>query len=136
MGFIPNDQYIVLNEVIDLSRMERIHGGNPVYLLSPDPDYHDEALKKLRETPHLKVFEKSELPHHYHYGTHPRIEEIIAEADSGWGLTLKKEIMVIPPEPMDMTPKTRICTGYFMQWVRLLSRDTFMKHLKMFVCIH
>ncbi len=89
MGAIPEGNYVILEQIIDLNRISRIHGGNPVYLISPEEDYVQEAYDNLKTAEHLKVWYKSELPAHYHYGTSPRIHEIIAEADSGWGLSLK-----------------------------------------------
>ncbi|MEA1877746.1 MAG: ectonucleotide pyrophosphatase/phosphodiesterase [Bacteroidota bacterium] len=87
MGAIPADHNIVLSEIIDSERMKRIHGGNPVYLISPEDDYAQEFYSLLSATPNLRVWKKDELPEHYHYGTNPRIEEFIVEANRGWGLS-------------------------------------------------
>lgn len=89
MGAIAEDQMIVLSDIIDTERLIRVHGGNPVYLISPETNYLEEAYANLKSTTGLKVWKKAELPKHYHYGTNPRIEELIIEANSGWGLTIK-----------------------------------------------
>ena len=36
----------------------------------------------------MNVWYKSELPSHYNYGTNDRIEKIIVESDSAWGISL------------------------------------------------
>jgi len=90
MGAIPADQNVVLSEIIDPSRMKRVQGGNPVYLISPDEDYLQEFYSLLNGTPGLKVWKKDELPAHYHYGTNPRIEEFIIEASRGWGVSFSE----------------------------------------------
>lgn len=90
MGYIPEGKYTYLDEVIDLNRITRVHGGNPVYQLYPESGYYEEALMALQQTPNIKVFEKHNLPAHYHYGTHPRIGDIVVEADSAWGLAIER----------------------------------------------
>lgn len=87
MGAIEEKQTIVLSEIIDPEQLIRVHGGNPVYLISTKDNYTDEAIANFEATAGLRVWRKEELPKHYHYGTNPRIEELIIEANSGWGLT-------------------------------------------------
>jgi len=86
MGGIPADHNIILGDIIDPARLIRVHGGNPVYLISPEADYVQEFYSLLSAVPNMKVWRKSELPEHYHYGTNPRIEEFVLEANRGWGL--------------------------------------------------
>ncbi|MCD6347921.1 MAG: alkaline phosphatase family protein [Bacteroidales bacterium] len=87
MGAIPAGQYVFLDKVVDIDRMQRVNGGNPVYLLEPEKDYLDEAYKLLSQTPHIRVWRKNELPESYHYGTNPRVPELVVEADRGWGIS-------------------------------------------------
>ncbi len=87
MGAIPDDKNIILSDIFDPSRIERYHGGNPVYLITPEEDYAQEFYSLLKATTGLKVWNKKELPVHYHYGTNPRIEEFIVEANRGWGIS-------------------------------------------------
>ncbi len=88
MGYIPKDQNILLDKVVNLDSMNRINGGNPVYLLQPDQEYSDKAYELLSHEPHLKVWHKSELPERYHYGSNQRIPELIVEAERGWGISM------------------------------------------------
>ena len=58
-----------------------------MYLISPEEDYLEEAYGLLKSTPGLRVWKKNDLPAHYHYGTNPRIENLVIEANRGWGLS-------------------------------------------------
>lgn len=89
MGMIPEKNQLFLEDIIDLKKIKRISGGNPVINLEPESGALDEVYSKLKSTPHLKVWKRSELPAKYHYGSHPRVAEIVVEADSAWGLELR-----------------------------------------------
>ena len=89
MGYIPEGQQVFLEDILDLKKIKRINGGNPVINLEPEPAYLDEVYNQLRSTPHLKVWKREELPARYHYGTHLRIPQLIVEADSAWGLEIR-----------------------------------------------
>ncbi len=91
MGLIPEKNQIILEDIIDLKKIKRINGGNPVINLDPEPGASDEVYNKLKSTPHLKVWKRAELPAKYHYGSHPRIGEIVVEADSSYGLEIRRK---------------------------------------------
>jgi predicted AlkP superfamily pyrophosphatase or phosphodiesterase len=90
MGHVPGGNQVYLSDALDLKRIRHIDGGNPVLALDPEPSYLDEAYRRLRSTPHLKVWKRGELPWHYHYGTHVRIPELIVEADSAYGVEIRR----------------------------------------------
>ncbi len=89
MGSIPNGQSVYLEDAIDLKMIKRINGGNPVINLEPEPAALEEVYSRLKATPHLKTWKRTELPAHYHYGTHKRIPELVVEAEKGWGLEIR-----------------------------------------------
>ncbi len=91
MGTIPEGNTVFLEDLIDIKRIKRFDGGNPVITIEPDPDYAEEAVKKLKASANIKAWKRNELPAHYHYGTHPRIPEIIAEANPGYGLEIRRK---------------------------------------------
>ena len=90
MGEIPEGNQVFLEDHNDLKRIVRINGGNPVITLEAEPGYEEQAYQLLKKAPHIKTFRKSELPAHYHYGTHPRIPGLIVEADSAFGLEIRR----------------------------------------------
>ncbi len=91
MGAIPAGNTVFLEDILDLSRIRRINGGSPVITLEPDPGYTDEAYRLLNSTSHIRVWKRSELPVHYQYGTHKRIPELVVEADSSYGLEIRRK---------------------------------------------
>ena len=90
MGLIPAGNQVFLDEIVDLNRMKRITGGNPVWSLEPDPEYLEEARQLLGQADHIKAWKRGEMPAHYHYGTHQRIPSLVVEADSAWGLEIRR----------------------------------------------
>ena len=89
MGHVPEGQQIFLEDAIDLKKIKRINGGNPVLTLEPDPAFTEEVYNQLKLTPHIKVWKRDELPARYHYGAHLRIPPLVVEADSGYGLEIR-----------------------------------------------
>ena len=90
MGGISEENNIILSEIIETDKLSRVHGGNPVYLLSFEDDYLETAYNQLSAVEELKVWYKEDLPEHYHYGTNDRIEQIIVEPIKGWGISMKE----------------------------------------------
>ncbi|MFO7616007.1 MAG: ectonucleotide pyrophosphatase/phosphodiesterase [Bacteroidales bacterium] len=90
MGLIPEGNQVYLEDLVDLKRFRRISGGNPVQALEPEPDYLEEAYRLLSQAEHIKVWKREEMPAHYHYGTHRRIPSLVVEADSAWGLEIRR----------------------------------------------
>jgi predicted AlkP superfamily pyrophosphatase or phosphodiesterase len=91
MGHIPTDQQIFLEDAVDLKKIKRINGGSPVFMLEPEPGQTEEVYSRLKTIPHLKIWKRTDLPVHYHYGTNQRIPELIAEADSSYGLEIRRK---------------------------------------------
>jgi predicted AlkP superfamily pyrophosphatase or phosphodiesterase len=91
MGNVPDGQIVFLENVLDLKKIKRINGGSPVINLEPEPAYLDEVYDRLKSTPHLKTWKREELPARYHYGTNLRIPSLIVEADSAWGLEIRRK---------------------------------------------
>jgi predicted AlkP superfamily pyrophosphatase or phosphodiesterase len=44
----------------------------------------DAAAALLRRHPHTRCWRKSELPAHWHFGTHPRVPAFVCQMDEGW----------------------------------------------------
>jgi len=91
MGYVPEGQQIFLEDIIDLKKIKRINGGSPVINLEPDSAFLEEVYSQIRSTPHLKIWKRVELPARYHYGTHVRIPQLIVEADSSYGLEIRRK---------------------------------------------
>ncbi len=88
MADISSDKYINLNDYIDKDWFEFITGGNPVFGLTPKEQFKEQALLALKSIPNLKVWERNEIPERLHYGSNPRIQDIVIEAESGYSVGL------------------------------------------------
>lgn len=86
MGSISPDRYINLREVIPERMIGSISGGNPVYLINPVEGKKDSILYLLNSKKGVKAWIKSQVPAKWHFGTNPRIPEIVVVADSSWSL--------------------------------------------------
>jgi predicted AlkP superfamily pyrophosphatase or phosphodiesterase len=86
MGPISSDKYINLKAIVPNRMIASISGGNPVYLINAAEGKQDSVLFFLNSVKGMKAWKKSEVPAKWHYGTNPRIPEIVALADSSWSL--------------------------------------------------
>jgi alkaline phosphatase D len=82
------ERYINLNNYVKRDWFDMITGGNPVYSLQPKPEYREQAVSALKSIPNLKVWERHEIPKRLHYGSNPRIFDILIEADAGYSVGL------------------------------------------------
>jgi predicted AlkP superfamily pyrophosphatase or phosphodiesterase len=89
MGPISPDKYVNLREVVPKRMISSITGGNPVYEISPAEGKRDSILYMLHSVKGLKAWKKSDLPPKWHYGTNPRIPEIVVVADSSWSIGVR-----------------------------------------------
>lgn len=86
MADISSDKYINLSQHLDKAWFSTITGGNPVYSLQPKPEFYKQALDSLKKINHLNVWERSEIPKRYVYGTNPRVNDILIESELGWSV--------------------------------------------------
>lgn len=87
MASISKDKLINLSEHINKDWFDVISGGNPIYSLQPKTQYHKEAFEILKKIPNLKVWGRDSIPKRYHYGTNPRVCDILVEADLGYSVS-------------------------------------------------
>ncbi|HEX7493226.1 MAG TPA: ectonucleotide pyrophosphatase/phosphodiesterase, partial [Bacteroidales bacterium] len=86
MSAVSPDRYINIKSIVPNRMIASISGGNPVYLINPSEGKKDSVLYLLNKAKGLKAWSKSELPPKWHYGTNPRIPEIVIVADSSWSI--------------------------------------------------
>lgn len=86
MSAISPERYINLKSLVPNRMIASIVGGNPVYLINPAEGKKDSVLYLLNKSKGLKAWPKSQLPPKWHYGTNPRIPEIVVVADSSWSI--------------------------------------------------
>jgi alkaline phosphatase D len=59
-------------------------GGNPVWLLDIEDEFIDSVANTLNAAPHIRAWKRETLPEYLHYGTNPRVLDVIVVADNGW----------------------------------------------------
>jgi predicted AlkP superfamily pyrophosphatase or phosphodiesterase len=89
MASVSSDKYINLKSLVPNRMIASISGGNPVYLINPSEGKRDSVLYLLGNVKGLKAWKKSEVPAKWHYGTNPRIPEIVVVADSSWSIVTR-----------------------------------------------
>lgn len=91
MGETKSDMYIDIDRNIPEEWLTYILGYNPVIFLEPKPEFTDSVYTVLKETDHINVWKKNEIPAHLNYGTNERISSLVVAADSGWSIGTKSE---------------------------------------------
>jgi len=90
MGPVSPNRVVFFEDYLKPAWIDTFLGGNPTYLLQPNPGFTDSVLNALSSVPHMKSWKKSAIPERLHYGTNPRIYDVVLVADSAWSLALHK----------------------------------------------
>jgi len=97
MAEVAPDHVINLEQLIDTAAVSLVDQGS-ILSLSPKAGRGDEIIARLRRSPHLRVYRKSDIPAALHYRAHPRIQPIVAVVDEGWTATARSR----GPGPLGM----------------------------------
>jgi alkaline phosphatase D len=91
MADISPEKYYNLKKIIDTTQIEIITGGNPVFTIKPKPGFKEKVLADLKTNRNLKVWTKDEIPARLHFGSNPRIQDIVVEAELGYSIGLREK---------------------------------------------
>lgn len=91
MTEVDESRYNYILDTLPQRMIKRIIGGNPVWAVEPVEGKRDSVLQLLNVQRGMKAYAKEDLPAHLHYGTHPRIPEVVLIADPGWTAGLRPE---------------------------------------------
>ena len=91
MEAVSPERYINLKSLVPARMIASISGGNPVYMINPSEGKKDSVLLLLNKSKGLKAWGKSQLPAKWHFGTNPRIPEIVVVADSSWSIGTRSD---------------------------------------------
>jgi predicted AlkP superfamily pyrophosphatase or phosphodiesterase len=89
MSQLSSEKYIDLKSIVPERMISGIWGGNPVYLIKPAEGKADSLLLLINRTKGVRAWRKGSLPEKWHYGTNPRIPEVVAVADSSWYISTR-----------------------------------------------
>jgi predicted AlkP superfamily pyrophosphatase or phosphodiesterase len=91
MGAVSRDRYINLKDIVPDRMIASVSGGNPVYFINPAEGKTDSVLLLLKGKTGLNAWKKSDLPARFHFGTNPRIPQVVVLADSSWSLGIRPD---------------------------------------------
>ncbi|NQT78588.1 MAG: alkaline phosphatase family protein [Bacteroidetes bacterium] len=80
-----------LEDYIKDSWVKNLQGYNPNYNILAEDGCMDSLYHALTAGDHFTVWKAGEVPERLHYGTHPRITDLIVCADSAWRLKWKRD---------------------------------------------
>ncbi len=89
MARVDFDQYILLDDYLDLSRVE-VSDWGPAAQIWATGMSADEVVAALNGAhPRLRVWKREDIPPRYHFGQHHRVPDVLAEADPEWMISNK-----------------------------------------------
>jgi len=92
MAATTADRYVNMLDHADGSWFEKVVGGNPVYLVDAKDGYEDSLAARLDGVEGISAWRKEEIPVHLHYGSHPRVSDLVVVADSSWSVGTAPEL--------------------------------------------
>lgn len=84
MGQVDPSRYNYIFDTLPQTMVKRIYGGSPVWSVEPAEGKADSLIMYVNMQKGVKAYRKEELPAHLHYGTNPRLPEVVVIADPGW----------------------------------------------------
>ncbi len=91
MGEIPEENNLYLDELVPRYWLSGASGGDIQLNLSAVEAYKDSLYNRLKKIPQLSVYKKEEVPPRLHYGTNPRILDLVVIADSLWNISITRQ---------------------------------------------
>lgn len=84
MGQVDPSRYNYIFDTLPQTMVKRIYGGSPVWSVEPVEGKTDSLIMLVNMQKGVKAYRKEELPAHLHYGTNPRLPEVLLIADPRW----------------------------------------------------
>jgi alkaline phosphatase D len=91
MTEVDESRYNYIFDTLPQTMVKRIYGGNPVWAIEPEEGMRDSVILLLNAQCGMKAWARETLPSHLHYGTNPRIPEVVLIAEPGWTAGLRAE---------------------------------------------
>ena len=92
MGATSKERYVNIYDHMEAEWVEKVIGGNPVYLVDAVDEYVDETVSSLDAAEGISAWKKADIPVHLNYGSHSRMTDILLVADSSWSVGTKPEM--------------------------------------------
>lgn len=83
------ERVIVLDDVFDPTQYEVVTHGEVIGL----QPRHADLAPPPRPHPHLACWRKAELPARWYYGRHPRVPQVVCQAEEGWKAITREALL-------------------------------------------
>lgn len=90
MTALSPDRLVDLSKVIQPEWIDAAEGNNPLNLYVKK-EYKETVFQSLKHVDHIKYWYKEDMPSYLHFGTNPRIGDIVVMPDLGWLVDTKLE---------------------------------------------
>jgi predicted AlkP superfamily pyrophosphatase or phosphodiesterase len=88
MAELSPDRVLYLEDYVRAEWLERVWLG-ATSLLYTKPEYREQVYENLQKMPHATAYKREAMPERLHYGSNPRIGDIVLVADCGWSVLHK-----------------------------------------------
>ena len=92
MGETDQSRYNNLYDTLPKRLVKNIAGGSPVWMCEPVEGKADSVIYFINMQKGVRAYHKADLPGYLHYGTHPRMTEIVVVADPRWIVGIRTEV--------------------------------------------
>ena len=92
MAELSPGRVLCLDDYIRAEWLERAYLG-ATSLLYTKPEHREQVYENLQKTPHVTAYKREEMPERFHYGSNPRIGDIVLVADCGWSVVRKGGVL-------------------------------------------
>jgi len=92
MSALSYDRTIVLDDYIDVSKVEVIDWSPTLGVNARDGDHERVYLALKDKHPALAVYRNSEIPERYGLAKHPRMPAVVGVARDGWQIASKRDV--------------------------------------------
>jgi len=89
MEDVSPDRVVLIDDFVPREWIVREHGSSPAVGLVVMERFVDSVLFRLKNVEHIKAWRKDEVPERLHFGSNPRIGNVVVLADSAWSVGLK-----------------------------------------------
>lgn len=89
MEEVSEDRVVLVDDYVPREWIVRTNGSNPVLGLVVFDRYVDSVLIRLKNADHIHAWRNTNVPERLHFGSNPRIGNVVVLADSTWSVGLK-----------------------------------------------
>ena len=93
MSHVDFDQYIMLDDYLDLTRVVVSDWGPAAQIWATDMPVEEIVDALDGAHPRMRVWAREDVPARYRFGTHHRVPDVVAEADLEWMISNRPHMM-------------------------------------------